>query len=167
VKDATVARIWPAGLRVIIAERTPIAFVQLPYGPRQSSRMMLIDEDGVLLDPPPHRFSLPVLLGIRPQEELPLRLRKVQRMLRLEAAIGGEMHALSEIDVGDPHNLVVTRRMDDGLVTIRLGDGNYAARLRNFFAHYDDLHARLPRSRAFDLRVDGRITALPEDANAQ
>ena len=167
VKDATVARIWPAGLRVTVVERTPAAFVPLQDGPRQSSSMMLIDADGVLLDPPPHRFSLPVLLGIQPREELASRRRKVQRMLRLEAAIGGEMRALSEIDASDPLNLVVTRRMDDRLVTIKLGDGNYAARLRNFLSHYGELHARLPRSRAFDLRVDGRITALPEDSNAQ
>src|SRR5512146_140331 len=48
VEEASVLRIWPDRLSVQIRERAPVAFVLFPGG-----MPLLIDREGVLLDPPP------------------------------------------------------------------------------------------------------------------
>ena len=67
VEDASVARIWPNRLLVRITERKPVAFVSMPFhaGANSPSRYLLIDVDGVLLDPPARaKFTFPVLTGL-------------------------------------------------------------------------------------------------------
>src|SRR5580704_15247453 len=46
VEDASVSRIWPDRLEVVVRERRPVAFVFFRSG------VLLIDSHGVLLDPP-------------------------------------------------------------------------------------------------------------------
>jgi cell division protein FtsQ len=54
VEDASVLRIWPDRLTVQVHERQPVAFVFL------RSSVLLIDRQGVLLDPPAHaQFTFP------------------------------------------------------------------------------------------------------------
>jgi cell division protein FtsQ len=67
VEDATVSRIWPNRLLVRITERHPVAFVSLPlHGATGSAaRFLLVDAQGVLLDPPLRaQFAFPVLTGL-------------------------------------------------------------------------------------------------------
>jgi len=84
VQDASIVRIWPNRIIVQVSERRPVAFVKLPAD--GMSRWALIDEDGVILDPPPKApFRLPVLSGVpsgEPQEKRATRVRRMRRMLR-------------------------------------------------------------------------------------
>jgi hypothetical protein len=40
-----------------------------------------------------------------------------------------------------------------------LGDGNFGKRFRSFAEHYEEIRKRSPLAKAFDLRLDDRITA--------
>src|SRR5574337_1277424 len=59
VRSATLARVYPPRLVVQVAERTPVAFVNL------DGRVSLVDGDGALLDKPEDAaFDFPVLTGL-------------------------------------------------------------------------------------------------------
>jgi cell division protein FtsQ len=155
VKDASVARVWPNRVIVNVAERKPVAFVTL--GP---SRFGLIDEDGVILPPAPDRFTLPVLSGIRSTDPLSQRRDRVGRMLRLTRELGAMAARISEIDVSDRDNLRVSEPHEGRMLTLLLGDRNFALRYQNFVNHYDEIKRRLPDANTLDLRLVDRITVV-------
>src|SRR5713101_554987 len=110
IHDATVVRIWPNRLAVQITERRPAAFVKLPGD--NIARWGLIDDEGVILEPPAKAaFRLPVLAGIRPSETPEKRGTRVRRMQRLTKELGKLADSISEVDVSDLDNLKVTEQV--------------------------------------------------------
>lgn len=165
VRSAAVRRRWPNRLEVHIVERTPVAFVQLPplrgQGPAQ---VALIDAEGVLLPLPSRaQFHLPVLKGIRRDQDLAARRVRVATALRLLAEAQPVSEHLAEIDVADPHNLKVLYGLGGRLVLLHLGKQNFESRLRNFLTHYDQIQQRMPGAASFDLQLDDRITVIREE----
>jgi cell division protein FtsQ len=166
VHDATVVRIWPNRLSVQITERKPAAFVKLPGD--NIARWGLIDDEGVILEPPAKAaFRLPVLAGIRASETLEKRGTRVRRMQRLTKDLGKLADNVSEVDVSDLDNLKITEQVGGTAVSLMLGDRNFSSRLRNFLDHYPDIHAKMPQASTFDLRLDDRITGLEASSNAR
>lgn len=155
VKDASIARLWPNRVVVRVEERKPVAFVTLA-----SSRFALIDEDGVILPPAPDRFELPVLTGVRASDPLADRRDCVRRMMRLTRDLGEEARNISEVDVSDRDNLKVTAPRDGHIVTLLLGDRDFAQRYANFLNHYPEIKRRLPNAATLDLRLEDRITVV-------
>jgi cell division protein FtsQ len=132
------------------------------------ARWALIDDEGVILDPPAKSvFRLPVLAGIRPSESLEKRGTRVRRMQRLTKDLGRLADKVSEIDVTDLDDLKITEQVEGTAVSLMLGDRNFSSRLRNFLDHYQDIHARMPQASTFDLRLDDRITGLEAAGNAR
>jgi cell division protein FtsQ len=166
VHDASIARIWPNRVVVEITERKPAAFIKLPA--EAMLRWALIDEEGVILDPPPKAaFTLPVLSGVlvgEGQEKRGVRVRRMQRLMKDLGPLAGNV---SEVDVGDLDNLKITEQAGGGAVTLMLGDRNFTSRLRNFLEHYHDIHRNMPQATSFDLRLDDRITGLEASRNAR
>ena len=166
VHDATIVRIWPNRLSVEITERKPAAFVKLPGD--NIARWALIDNEGVILEPPAKAvFRLPVLAGIRPSETPEKRAARVRRMERLNKDLGRLAGNVSEIDVSDLDNLKITEQVGGTAVSLMLGDRNFSSRLRNFLDHYSDIHAKMPQASTFDLRLDDRITGLEASGNVR
>ena len=166
VHDATIVRIWPNRLSVEIIERQPAAFVKLPGD--NIARWALIDDEGVILDPPAKAvFRLPVLAGIRPSESPEKRGMRVRRMQRLTKELGRLADKISEVDVSDLDNLKITEQVEGTAVSLMLGDRNFSSRLGNFLDHYPDIHARMPQASTFDLRLDDRITGLEASSNGR
>lgn len=162
VREASVSRVWPNRLQVRIIERIPVAFIQLPDSedPRQF-RVALIDAEGAILDPPERaRFTLPVLTGIRREQNREMRARRVKSTMRLVSEIGKLAKNISEIDVADPENLKVVQQIDGQAVILWLGNSNYHSRMQNFLTHYPEIRRRLAQATTFDLRLDDRITAM-------
>jgi len=155
VKDASIARLWPNRVVIRVQERKPVAFMTLT-----SSRFALIDDDGVILPPVSDRFTLPVLTGVRASDSLEARRDRVHRMLRLTADLGDYARNISEIDVSDRDNLKVTVPRDGHIMTLLLGDRNYAQRYQNFLSYYSKIKRSLPNAATLDLRLDDRITAV-------
>jgi len=158
VKDATVARIWPHRVEVTIREREPAAFVHLQSS---KSRVALIDEDGVILDPPAQSsYDLPVLRGISEELTENLRATRVRRATGLMADLGPIANQISEIDVSAPDNLKVRQSIAGNAVLLVVGKKNFRRRIENFVAHFPEIQRRLPAATTFDLRLDDRITAV-------
>jgi cell division protein FtsQ len=166
VHDATIVRIWPNRMSVQVVERKPAAFVKLPAD--NIARWALIDDEGIILEPPAKAvFRLPVLAGIRASESPEKRGTRVRRMQRLTKELGKLADKVSEVDVSDLDNLKVTEQVGGTAVSLMLGDRNFASRLRNFLDHYPDIHAKMPQASTFDLRLDDRITGLEASSNAR
>jgi len=166
VHDATLVRIWPNRLSVQIIERKPAAFVKLPGD--NIARWALIDDEGVILEPPTKAvFRLPVLAGIRASETPEKRGTRVRRMQRLTKELGRLADNISEVDVSDLDNLKITEQVGGTAVSLMLGDRNFSSRLRNFLNHYPDIHAKMPQASTFDLRLDDRITGLEGSGDAR
>lgn len=166
VHDATVVRIWPNRLSVQITERKPAAFVKLPGD--NIARWGLIDDEGVILEPPAKAaFRLPVLAGIRPSETSEKRGTRVRRMQRLTKELGKLADNISEVDVSDLDNLKITEQVGGTAVSLMLGDRNFSTRVRNFLDHYPDIHVKMPQASTFDLRLDDRITGLEASSDGR
>jgi cell division septal protein FtsQ len=166
VRSAAVRRRWPNRLEVHIVERTPVAFVQLPpmrgQGPAE---VALIDADGVLLPLPGRaQFHLPVLKGIRRDQDLAARRARVSTALKLLAEAQPVSEHFVEIDVSDPNDLKLMYDHGGRMLLLHLGKENFESRLRNFLAHYDQIQQRKPDAANFDLRLDDRITVIEEVA---
>jgi cell division protein FtsQ len=161
VRDATVMRLWPNRVVVRVAERKPLAFVTLP-----GSRYGLIDEDGVILPPATARFHLPVLRGVAARDPLADRRDCVQRMQKLLRALGANADKIAEVDVTDREDLRVTQPYDGRMVTLLLGDQNFAVRYQNFLNHYAEIHEKMPDASSLDLRMEDRITVVQQKDGA-
>lgn len=155
VREASVARVWPNRVIVRVQERTPVAFVRMNV-----SRFGMIDGEGVILPPATDRFKLPVLTGVRASDPVAKRREGVQRMLRLTADLGDATADISEVDVSDGDNLKVSEPYDGRILTLLLGDRNFAVRYRNFVGHYAQIQQRLPGAAVLDLRLEDRITVV-------
>jgi cell division protein FtsQ len=152
VEEASVSRVWPDRLVVRIRERKPVAFVSLRSG------LLLIDAQGVLLDPPAQsRFSFPVLSGVRDEETEAQRHEHVRAFLQFQDDMGYLAKEISEVDAADPENIRIVSQVDRRVATLLMGDGNYARRYQNFLNHYPEIRKRSPEAKVFDLRLDDRI----------
>ena len=162
VKDASVAKIWPNRVEVVIRERAPVAFVELVARDGRS-RLALIDEDGVLLEQPEQsQYDLPILTGISPEQPEATRAGRVRLAMSMLRDLGPLAAQVSEIDVGDANNLRVTQSAAGSGVVVMMGREHFRSRLKNFLAHYPEIQRRLPEAKIFDLRIDDRITAVGE-----
>ena len=159
VHDAEVLRIWPNHIQVNIKERQAAAFVKLRA--ESMERWALIDEEGVILDPPRKAsFHLPLLSGISTGESPNQRGVRVRRAMHMVQSLGNLSDTVAEVDVSDMDDLKLTEKVGGRLITLLMGDRNFASRLGNFFDHYPDIHRRTPQVSTFDLRLDDRITAV-------
>src|SRR5579863_4050832 len=151
VREASLERIWPDHLVVNVSERKPVAFIKLPAD--GITRWALIDEEGVILDPPQKApFRLPVLSGVPIGEPSAKRSVRVKRMLQLLKDLGGRADSVSEVDVSDLDDLRISRPVQGRAATLLMGDRNFSSRLENFLDHYPDIHRRMPQATTFDLR---------------
>ncbi|MEI9976558.1 MAG: cell division protein FtsQ/DivIB [Ignavibacteriota bacterium] len=124
------------------------------------STVMLIDTQGMLLEPPPQaQFTFPVLSGVRAEDPPEKRMYAVRALLDVEDALGPAMKDVSEVNAADPGNLRIVAQFDGRVVELILGEDNLGPRYRNFLAHYPEIRKRSPEVRVFDLRLDDRITA--------
>lgn len=169
VADATVSKIWPQTVKVHITERAPVAFVHLSPNARDGmSRLALIDSEGVILRPRvAAKFTLPVITGIKENEPLVDRRARVRRVLGMLKDIGPLASQISEINVADPNDVVIEEHVDSSVVTLLMGEENYADRLQNFLSNYAEIKARRPDATTIDLRVDGVMTAAGDDKREQ
>ncbi len=169
VEDATVSKVWPSTLRVLIHERVPVAFARLtPNRKDGMSRLALIDKDGHILRPRvAAQFTLPVISGVRETEPVENRRARVRRVLGMLKEIGPLAGQISEIDVADPNNLIVAEHVGNTVVNLMLGDDNYTERLQSFLGNYSQIKEKRPDVKTLDLRVDGVITAVGGDGGGE
>src|SRR5271157_625997 len=80
VQSASVMRLLPNRLKVVIKERVPVAFVQI------NSHIQLIDANGVIMEPPANQqpsYSFPVVVGMTDADPLSTRAARMKLYTQL------------------------------------------------------------------------------------
>src|SRR5712692_6655962 len=151
VEDASIARVWPNQVNVRIQERKPVAFVNIPVPRGRGARVLLIDAEGVLLEPPAQsHFTFPVLAGVSEEQTELERRQRVHAMLRLLDDLGASGKDISEVNAAAPENLIIITRVEGRAVELVMGNQNFARRIQNFMDHYPEIRRRSGNITAFD-----------------
>lgn len=168
VRDATVRRVWPNRLQVDVVERQPVAFLPVAAGVTGrfdspvTFQPMLIDEDGAVLSV---RGSvprnLPLILGVRREEDIERRRAGVRTMMRVLEELHEYRNQIIEVDVTNRESLRVAFQMPDRVVVLILGGERFLERVKKFLNHYEGIRDRLSARALLDVSLDGRITAIP------
>ena len=159
VEDASVSRLWPNRILVRITERRPVAFVNVPVPERpNSSRLALIDGEGVFLEPPPlTKFKFPVLQGVSDQQSEAERRSRVIAMQRLLEELGPFGKDISEINAANIDDMRIMVQMEGRAIELELGDSGFAKRVSFFTSHYADVKRKSPTVTFFNLRLENNI----------
>jgi cell division protein FtsQ len=167
VRDAAVRRVWPDRILVRLSEREPVAMIQVPagisgrFGEPLRMQPALIDAEGVILPMNgPVQGSLPLLLGVRQEQDVEERGRRVRLMLRVLRELAPAASRIPEVDLTDPENVRVSYQTPEHLVLLVLGNERYLERLNVFLSHYEAIRDRLSHRAVLDLTTEGRITLV-------
>ncbi|MEW5978059.1 MAG: FtsQ-type POTRA domain-containing protein [Acidobacteriota bacterium] len=165
VKQAQVRRVFPSRLIITIRERVPIAYV------RMENRILLIDEDGILLENRPEtlsHFDFPIISGLEPgfEDEVLARNKKRLRLYQLLIeGLDGNGAALSrdlsEVHLQDTENVSVI--LNDDTVLVHLGDSNFQWKFRYYLANSRELKQKFPAMDSVDLRYSNQVVVNAAD----
>jgi cell division protein FtsQ len=161
VASASVMRFVPNRLRVVIHERTPIAFA------RVGSRILLVDSSGTLMDIPPRRkYSFPVIVGMNPGEPPSTRQARMdlynQVIGQLDSGGAHYSQDISEIDLSDPDDIKVLAGEAGSEVLVHLGSSNYLERYKIYVTHVQEWRQQFSKLDSVDLRYDRQIVVNPD-----
>jgi cell division protein FtsQ len=172
VEAATVIRLWPNHLRVMVKERTPVAFLAL------GERIELIDAQGVVMEMPPgvqSDYSFPVILGMSESDPLSTRAPRMKTFMRLMRELdegdGGTLakaqysRDLQEVDLSDPEDVKVTAKGGSGPILLHLGNESFLPRFMVFLSNVQKWEQERGKLESVDLRY-GREVILNPDMNA-
>jgi cell division protein FtsQ len=165
VERATIRRVLPATLEIMIHERVPIGIGRL------GTSLYLIDVNGVIVDeygPAYADIDLPIIDGLAAAPAAGGGLIDTARTEfagRVLAALSPRpelFKRVSQLDVSDLHDAVVI--LDDDTALLRLGDADFVARLQQYVDLQPALRERLAGIDSVDLRFDERLYVRPVKA---
>jgi cell division protein FtsQ len=163
VESASVMRFVPNRLKVVIHERTPVAFA------RVGSRILLIDAGGTLMELPAagkKKYSFPVILGTNPGEPLSTRGARMKIYLDLISQLdsGGAHYSqdISEVDLSDPEDVKVLTNDPQGSVLVHLGSSHYLGRYKIYVTHVQQWRRQFDKLESVDLRYERQIIVNPD-----
>ena len=184
VESATVMRLWPNRLRVMVKERTPVAFVAI------GGRVELMDAQGVVLELSPgvpSAYSFPVILGMAESDPLSTRAARMKIYARLLHELDGDESGnpsgsqsgsqsagpgkvqysrnLDEVDLSDPEDVRVTVKGGSGPVLLHLGNESFLPRFMVFLSNVQKWEQERGKLESVDLRY-GRQVILNPDMSA-
>jgi cell division protein FtsQ len=172
VETASVLRLWPNRLRVMVKERTPVAFIAI------GDHVELIDAQGVLMEIPPDvqsEYSFPVILGMNESEPISTRAPRMKTFMRLMRELdegnGGAQaktqysRNLDEVDLSDPEDVKIIVKGGSGPVLLHLGNENFLQRFMVFLSNVQKWEQDRGKLESVDLRY-GREVILNPDMHA-
>lgn len=160
VKRATVMRLLPDHLRVLVTERTPVAFV------REGGHIALVDSEGVLLEMGSNpdgdaRYSFPVVTGIRAEDPVSTRRARMRIAEEFTSDLdsAGERIStkLSEVDVSNPEDVKALIPEGGADVLVHFGDADYLKRYRAFAEHLPEWRTQYPKLWSVDMRYERQV----------
>jgi cell division protein FtsQ len=179
VEQATVRRALPNRIEVEITERTPIAFL------REGSDLALVDVHGVILDRPlKGNFHFPVITGMGADMPIEDREQRMQMFAgfsqQVEAARGGAMDQVSEVDLTEAKDLRATisglqvantsggASANDGWgntdapIVVHFGDSDFQGKYLTVLNDIGQWRAAAGRVESVDLRFNGEAVVNPD-----
>ena len=160
IRSATVVRSYPHYLAVYVAERVPVAFVEV------GGQIKMVDPQGVLLDSPEKsHFDFPIVKGLEFQgnaadREVRLDLYRefMQETSRKMASSGW---IISEVDLSDASNLKALLVQAGQTLLIYFGHADFLARFENLVAVLPELRKTNARIDSVDLRYRNQVVVNP------
>ena len=182
VESATVMRLWPNRLRVLVKERTPVAFVAI------AGRIQLIDAQGVVMDLSSGvaaDYAFPVVRGMTESDPLSTRAARMKTFARLLRELNGEdasaetgpekqsvgegkvqySRNLEEVELSDPGDVKVTVKGPSGPILLHLGNENFLPRFMIYLSNVQKWEHERGKLESVDLRY-GRQVILNPDMSA-
>ena len=166
VQSASVMRLLPDRLNIVVKERTPVAFVEV------NSHIELIDANGVVMDLPAGqlaKYSFPVVVGMPDTEPVSTRAArmKIYTQLMKDLDAGGAHYSrdLSDVDLSDPDDVKATVTDANGAVLVHLGSSNFLERFKIYVAHVQEWRAQFQRLESVDLRYEHQVIVNPDSAS--
>lgn len=164
VEQASISRLWPNRLHVVVKERTPVALAAIATRRRGDAyQMMLVDRNGILMRSPRQgKFDLPVVFGLSFDQSVEYRQAKAELLARVQAEVQPLRMRFSEIDVTDPANLRVSLSLDGKSLKLVLGREKYLERVQTFLERFPELLKANPQANLFDMRLENQIVSSRE-----
>jgi cell division protein FtsQ len=162
VEYASLRRLLPSTVEVVIRERRPLALARL------GGNLYLIDDDGLVIDeygPNYAQLDLPIVDGLTsgpPRDGPTIDPIRAYLAARVIAALGPRpdlLQRVSQLDVSNPHDAVVLLDQDPAFVHI--GEDEFLERLQAYLDLSDALRARVPEIEYADLRFADRVYVRP------
>lgn len=162
VADATVRRIFPGTIRVVVQEREPIGIGRI------GDQLFLVDRTGTIIDefgPAYAAFDLPIIDGLNAGSPGgaglvdPVRAALAGRLLISLERTPQLVRRLSQVDVSDARDAVVL--LDGDPVVIRLGYEQFAERLQSYVDVAETLRDRVEDIDYVDLRFGEHVYVRP------
>ncbi len=165
VSDVAFRRVFPGRIAVAVIERSPIGIGRL------GDALFLVDRHGSLIDeygPNYAELDLPILNGLdggAPADGPRVDDIRAALAVKVVDAVSTRRDLaarVSEIDVTDAHNAVLTLKDDPTLV--RVGDEQFVHRLQTYLDLAPTLRERVPGADYADVRFDNRVYVRPAGA---
>ena len=168
VADASVRRIFPSTIRVVVEERDPIGIGRI------GDQLFLVDSTGTIIDefgPVYAALDLPIIDGLaagNPGGSTlvdPVRAGLAGRLLRALDRSPHLIKRISQIDVADPRDAAVI--LDGDPAVVRLGHELFAERLQSYVDVADALRDRVNDIDYVDLRFGEHVYVRPRAGGAR
>jgi cell division protein FtsQ len=166
VQSAAIMRLWPNRIKIVVTERTPVAFVEV------NSHIEMIDANGVIMEMPANQahYSFPVIVGITDNDPLSVRAARMKIYTRFMQALdsGGAHYSadISDVDLSDPDDVRATVTDPHGAVLVHLGSSNFLEHFKVYVAHVQEWRSQFQRLDSVDLRYDHQVIVNPDSAAA-
>ncbi len=166
IESASVMRLLPNRLKVVVSERTPVAFVEI------DSHIALIDAHGVIMEMAAGQqssYSFPVIVGMTDQEPLSTlaaRMKIYERLIS-ELDSGGTHYSrnLSDVDLSDPDDVKATISDPQGAVLVHLGSSNFLERFQVYVSHVQEWRTQFQPLKSVDLRYQHQVIVNPDEVS--
>lgn len=168
VAEAEIRRVFPGSIAVVVAERRPAMVARGGNG-----ELSLVDRTGIRIGAfgPEHvQFDLPIVDGLASGQTGgmlfdvdPERAALAWRVMTALKPRPDLAKRVSQIDVGDPQNVVLSLSDDPAL--IRIGTDHFLERLRMYDELAAALRERVPDIDYVDLRYRDRVIVRPQHAD--
>ena len=166
VEEASVQRIMPNRLRVLITERSPVAFCRI------GTELVLIDAHGALLDRPEGEdYRFPIVTGLSEgmaQLEREKRMQIYQEFTKdADLVKPGSLERVSELDLSNPRDLkVVMTGLGSGTgaqaVTVHFGQSDFTGKYRMLVENFAQWQANAGPVRSIDLQYSRQVVVNPD-----
>jgi cell division protein FtsQ len=166
VADASLRRVLPSTIEIHVSERHPMGISRL------GTQLYLIDRSGTIIDefgPRYREFDLPIIDGLvrSARKGKPVidggRAELADRVIESISQRHQIATRLSQIDVSDPHDVVVL--LDGDSAQLHLGEERFVERLQSYVEVASALHERVADIDYVDLRFDQRVYVKPSGAS--
>jgi cell division protein FtsQ len=164
VQSAAVMRLLPNRLKIVVTERTPVAFVEV------NSHIEMIDGSGVIMEMPANqgRYSFPVIIGVSDNDPLSVRAARMKIFTRFMQELdssGAHYSAdISDVDLSDPDDVRATVTDPHGAVLVHLGSSNFLEHFKVYVTHVQEWRTQFQKLNSVDLRYDHQVIVNPDSA---